>query len=234
MHEDPAAGKLMHGSEPAATGTWKSTLLGMLWAAVLVALSKTWRVRMEGVDTLDEYLAENRPLAAVFWHGQYLMLFPLLRGRDVCVFTSLSRRGKVLHAVARALGMTAMMIPDRGGENSYNMMKDSLADKRAGAIAVDGPLGPYHHVKAGAIRLSSDLGLDLFPAAAVGRKTFCVRRRWDRLEIPLPFARVGLVVGGPFTVSPNLSQEQLEHWFARVHEHLDAASAKAADLLRSP
>jgi lysophospholipid acyltransferase (LPLAT)-like uncharacterized protein len=218
--------------EPQATWavSWIPAILGKIWAWALNALSMTWRVRLEGVDELDDYLDDERPLILVFWHGHYLMLYPALRCRRVCVFTSLSRRGRILGSLARSLGMTTAMIPDHGGETSYRIMKNRLSDGVACAIAVDGPLGPYHRVKTGAVRLASELNVEVFAAAAASRKSLKVRSRWDQLEIPLPFTAVGLAVAPPFGVPEALSREQLEIWTGRVHQCLDDVYAKAEKL----
>lgn len=217
-------------SEASTFDAWSTSIIGTVWAWLLIALSKTWRIRTDGVDMLDHSLAAGRPLAVVFWHGHYLMLCAALRGRHICVFTSLSKRGRILDALAQSLGMTASMIPDRGGEASYQMMKAGLLSDSACAIAVDGPLGPYHSVKAGAVRLASEIGLEVFPTAAVARKALTIRSRWDRITIPLPFTTVGVAVAPSFSVPSDLARGDVQSWSERVHQSLDEVAAKAKQL----
>lgn len=225
---DASARESLSGIAPVG---WRAAVLGRLWAWMLIALSKTWRIHLDGVDVLDVHLAEHRPLLVVFWHGQYMMLFPLLRGRNACVFTSLSKRGTILSTIARSLGMPATMIPDKGGLASYRTMRDAVQEHGAGAVAVDGPLGPYHHVKSGAVRLAKDLDLLIFPAYAAARHSLAVRSRWDRLEIPFPFSRVVLKIERPYTVGNLDSREAVDSEERRLHMWLDAARARAMELL---
>lgn len=209
----------------------RSRILGAFWAWGLVALSKTWRTSAEGLERLDNHLENGPPVIAVFWHGHYLTLFPFLRGRRACVFTSLSDRGSVLASLAEHLGMTAVQIPDRGGKRSFAMMAEALKDGASAAIAVDGPLGPYHQVHGGAIRLASQLGHVLLPvAAAADRRT--TLHRWDRLQLPYPFASMAFVAGNDIRVPVDLDEAGIDRWADNVHQHLDATSARAQEKLR--
>lgn len=62
------------------------------------------------------------------------------------------------------------------------------------ALAVDGPVGPRHHAKPGAVFLSAIAQARILPVAASARPA-CALRRWDRLMMPLPFATVSVRVG---------------------------------------
>jgi lysophospholipid acyltransferase (LPLAT)-like uncharacterized protein len=43
---------------------------------------------------------------------------------------------------------------------------------------------------------------------------------WDRLLIPLPFSRITIVLGEPYTVTPGLDAEQLEHHRLQLEQQL--------------
>jgi lysophospholipid acyltransferase (LPLAT)-like uncharacterized protein len=83
-------------------------------------------------------------------------------------------------------------------------MVAALAEARAGAVAVDGPLGPFHRVKSGVIRIASALGFELLPGSVDSRRKMVCYKRWDRMEIPMLFTRVCLVIGEPIQVPSGL------------------------------
>lgn len=209
----------------------KERLLGWLWAALLWLQCLTWRKRFEGLEGFDRLLAAERGVVAGFWHGTYVPLFVLLRGRAACVFSSRSRRGNVIAEICRRFGYTCVQIPDRGGNSSLDRMRRALAEHRVAGIALDGPLGPYHEVKRGAVQLASDLGWLLVPVAMAARRKRVLAHRWDRMELPRPFTRVALVIGEPFQIPPAVPPEELESWRRRVREALDELDRRAAELV---
>lgn len=211
--------------------TLRARVLGG-WGATLLRLQRaTWRTRVEGLAELDRIVAGGVPVLLVFWHGKYLPLFPLLQGREACVFTTRSFRGQVISEVGRHFGFEGVQLADDGEARSFVQMRRALMARRAGAIAVDGPLGPYHVAKPGVIQLASRLGCVLMPAATASRRTWVQRRRWDRMERPLPFTKVALVLGPPLSVPRDLSQREVAGWQERVREALEAAERTAREIV---
>jgi len=208
----------------------RARLLGWLWATALRLQALTWRKRLTGLEHIDAMLAARRGFIAVFWHGKYVPLFALLRGRapGARIFTSRSFRGAVIGEVSRRFGFRAVEIPDRGGDVSLALMREALAGAPAGAVAVDGPLGPYHSVKRGAIELASELGFALLPISVAARRKRVAAARWDRMEFPRPFSAVHLEAGEPIAVPPGLDEAGVEDWSRRVRDALDAIDARLA------
>ena len=206
---------------------WRSRLLGALWALFFRLQLATWRVDSDGLDDLDHRLARGEGAFIVFWHGKYLPLFGLLRGRQACVFTSLSARGDVIADLCHRFGYRAIQIPDSGRQRALEIMRRALAGERAAATAVDGPLGPNHAVKRGAIQLASELGWSLVPISVAARSRWVAEKRWDRMELPRPFTRIHLVVGEPMAVPAGLAAEDLETWKLRVCEALERLDRQA-------
>ncbi len=211
----------------------RARLLGWLWASLLRIQCTTWRKRFEGLDELDRILKEGRKVLFSFWHGKYVPLFALLRGRPACVFTSQSRRGEVLEEICRRFGYDCVQIPVHGSGQALELMLRALASHQNGAIAVDGPLGPYHRVKRGAIKLASELGYVVVPASVSARRKRVMKHRWDRLEVPGLFTRVGFAIGRPMEIPPNLSVEEMKSWVKRLHDALESLDRRAEELARS-
>ena len=91
------------------------------------------------------------------------------------------------------------------------------------AIAVDGPTGPARQPKAGAIRIAADFGYRLLPISVNGDPKTVLKNRWDRHEVPLPFARVRIAVGDPVDIPRDIVPEDLPEWQALLRERIEAA-----------
>jgi lysophospholipid acyltransferase (LPLAT)-like uncharacterized protein/uncharacterized membrane protein YdjX (TVP38/TMEM64 family) len=178
-------------------------------------------VDVEGLDRLDQMLAEGRCVLLAFWHGKYVPLFVLLEGRGILTFTSRSPRGDIIAEICRRFGYEYVQISDHRGYESLSIMQDALAAFQAGAVAVDGPLGPYRVVKRGAIRLASTLGFTIVPTSVASRRKHILTSRWDRMEWPRLFTRVYLVVGEAIDVPAGLPKDEIEGWARRLRDALE-------------
>lgn len=195
-------------------------LLGAAFTAILRLLHWTWRVSSEGVEQLDAALERKEKVLVVFWHGAFPPLFVLLSARQACVLVSQSFRGQVIAEVGRRFGYQCISIPDRRRDPLPQTIGALMAHCPAGAIAVDGPCGPYHQVKRGAARLASASGYLLMPVSVAARRSKVFRRRWDRLRVPLPLTRVHLLVGRAIRLPPGLNERQLDLCSKRIGEAL--------------
>lgn len=179
------------------------------------------------MEELERLTAEGRPFIACFWHGNYIALFPLLEGRGAIAFVSDSPRGDVISIICEGIGFSLVRLHAHGGETSIELMKRSLADGASAVIAVDGPVGPRHEVKEGAIRLASELGHAIIPVSAAARRVLELKLRWDHLVIPLPFTRIDLVAGPALRVPELHSEEEVHLWSELLGEALEEAEARA-------
>jgi lysophospholipid acyltransferase (LPLAT)-like uncharacterized protein len=111
---------------------------------------------------------------AVFWHGKYFPLFALAEGRSVTVFVGQSFRGEIIARLCRRFGFTTALLP--AGE-PHGYMHAVLQTSKAGALAVDGPHGPFHEVKPGLVKLAADLQLAIVPVSVASRPRIVLTRR---------------------------------------------------------
>ena len=204
---------------------------GLFTSLILKLLCASWRINTSGLSELDARLTVEERLIAVFWHGKYYALLPMLRHRDTCVFTSVSSRGAVIAEILRRFGYTGVQLPDHGRDRSLDIMRSVLSQHHAAAIAVDGPMGPFHVVHRGAVQLASELGYGIVPLSTAASRKVVLNERWDRFEMPRLFSRVQLVVGQPVYIPPNLNDSALAHWINTVQQALLDVDKQAVDLL---
>jgi lysophospholipid acyltransferase (LPLAT)-like uncharacterized protein len=191
-----------------------AALLGL----ILRLVRATWRFDPAGIEQIAPLLSDGRPTIVAFWHGHMVPLLALLEGQPASVISSAGFRGSVIGRIAQSFKHRSVQID--GGLAARPL---SLALRNGGlpvALAVDGPVGPGHHAKPGAVFLSALAEARILPIAASARPAW-ILRRWDRLMLPLPFARVSVRVGPPLVFGrPDL--QDLGSAATHLSERLDA------------
>jgi hypothetical protein len=205
-------------------------LTGRLFALLLRLAGATWRRQTEDLEVLDKMLDRGERVLVIFWHGGYVPLFFLFAGRRARILSSRSYRGEVIAAICRRFGYDGGTIPDPAGGTTRDAVRRALQDCQLSALAVDGPLGPRHVVKPGAVRLAADLGFAVLPVAAAADRAWVLNGRWDRMEIPHPFARLRLVWGEPVAIPAGLPEEEIALWCCRLREALETVDRRAKEM----
>lgn len=227
MTSEPAAATgAIVAPAPSAAGGWPRFVGGIV-ACLLRLRHATWTKDARELDKIDALLASGERAMVVFWHGNYVPLFTLLSGRQACMFASDSFRGHILAEIGRRFGYACVHLPDRGGRRSRELMREGLDRYRVGAVAVDGPMGPFHAVKPGVVQLASTLGFVLVPVSVSANRMRVNDKRWDLMEAPRLFSRVYLAVGEPVRVAPGLDEAGLAAARAALGQALDDVTWRA-------
>lgn len=196
-----------------------------LWSAAL-------RKETSQLEKLDRYVAEGHQVLAVFWHGKYLPLFPLARGKHAVVITVQSFRGRVIGEICKAFGYRPVLLPMTARAHGFPALVEQV---RQGAsliaLAIDGPSGPYHRIRSGALNLSALHGVVLVPVGVASSRKIVLNSRWDKQEIPLPFSRVVVAVGDAIDLSQHGEQGEGARLEDVVHRGMDAVERDARSIL---
>jgi lysophospholipid acyltransferase (LPLAT)-like uncharacterized protein len=207
-------------------------LVGTLAAWGLRLWSATMRRDTAEIARIDRLLQSGERVLAIFWHGKFFPLFPLLAGRRTMIFASLSFRGRVITEICRRFGYDCVLLPDGGGKHAHALIRAALTDHQAGGFAVDGPLGPYHVIKRGVVEAASEFGFVLLPVSVAMSRAWVDRRRWDLRETPLPFTSIALAVGDPIAVPRSLGRGEAAAIRAVARAALEQGDERAAERLR--
>jgi lysophospholipid acyltransferase (LPLAT)-like uncharacterized protein len=174
-----------------------SSLVAFFAALILRLLKLTWRVRIHGPDPDPE----DRSLVFCFWHGRQAGLFAYPRPRPTAVLSSLSRDGELQAKILARLGLTVFRgSSSRGGASGLKALVGAVREGADAAFAVDGPRGPLHKVKRGAIVAAQRSGAALVPITAHASRAWVFDKAWDNYHLPKPFARVEIVRGSSILV----------------------------------
>lgn len=177
----------------------------------------------DGAELLAAFAANERVIVA-FWHGQLAMLQPGYRGRGagICVQVSRHSDGEIIARAIRPHGIRAARgSASRGGLASVREMVEARREGYDLAMAPDGPRGPLHRAKPGAIRLAQSTGSRLFPVAAAAERRWVFRRSWDQFTVPMPFTRVHYAIGGVVSVPREADEGAIEIKRAALERELD-------------
>ncbi len=183
-----------------------------LWlgAGLVWLLTRTLRHRIEGESRLRELLASGARVVLLSWHGRILIGLRRFTAYRPVIMISQSRDGARIAWLAERFGArTVRGSSSRGGVRALLRMIREVEGGAIGAQLVDGPRGPAGRVEPGAILLASRSGALLVPVYLDCRPRW-LAPSWDRMQVPLPFARVCGRIGEPISVPPDLSATAIE------------------------
>lgn len=184
--------------------------LNQLLAFFVTCLYRLWcgslRYTVIGREAPDAHVKAGKPLVYCLWHDEMFALMPLRKDWPIITIVSQSKDGELLAGVLKELGLeVARGSSSRGGLRALLQMAKRIRSGQVhGCITVDGPRGPRHEVKEGAIFLAKTTPARIVPIRIVYNtaKRFA---SWDKFQLPMPFSRVYAVFGEPYA----LNDEQL-------------------------
>lgn len=159
--------------------------LARLGPLLIYQLARTWRIRGDSV-------ALPPSAVIVFWHGDMLPVWKFFSGAGSVALISQSRDGGLL---ADLLGRLDFQVvrgsSSKGGKEALASLVDAAHAGRRVLITPDGPRGPRHEMKPGAVVVAHRAGVPLV-LCRVRAAAAMHGSHWDRFLLPLPFARIEL------------------------------------------
>ena len=182
---------------------WLARLFGAAMALYLRLVARTCRVI--GPATRDQVIL-------AFWHESNMAAFVTarkLRG-DLphASFSTQGFRGTVVTTMLERSGTPIRIFElppegDRIAGRAFAVRLARLAEEGFSPIVTpDGPFGPAHIAKPGALIVARESGLALLPWALTVRPAIRLTGRWDRQYLPLPFCRIRLRAGERIRIGP--------------------------------
>lgn len=187
----------------------KSALASLL----IRVLARTWSVHVEG-------RFPTGPCIIAFWHGEMLPVWFAFRALRPVALVSPSTDGAILGTLLADWGYTVVKgSSSRGGKEALQIMVEQAASNVV-LITPDGPRGPAHVAKPGAVIAAHRAGVPLILVRMRSTRTTIFERSWDRFQLPLPFAQITLHVSAPIEVPSYLTREEIDGVIAEVSDHL--------------
>ncbi len=159
-------------------------------------------------NVIDELETQGKQFVLAFWHGTMLVPWYLHRGKNIAALTSKSKDGDLLAKILKNWNYQVVRGSSHtGGEVALGIMVDYAKNNSSVSITPDGPTGPPHKMKAGAVITAKKSGLPIV-LMGVGYNRKVELGSWDSFQIPKFFSRVKVVYSEPIYVSKNLSYEE--------------------------
>ncbi len=193
--------------EPLDKYTWKERVrirgADLIFFLAIKVIGWTIRWETEGLENLESVQTDGRLPIYCLWHDRIFAGTYFLRDRGIVVITSQSLDGEYIARFLKRLGYgTVRGSSSRGGVRALIAMVRCMRDGLSMAFTVDGPRGPRHEAKSGAVLLSKKTGNPMLPFSVALSRSWTINS-WDRMQIPKPFARARFILGDPIRVSPD-------------------------------
>ncbi len=161
------------------------------------------------------------PAVVAFWHDELLPVVHKLKDNKTFALVSGKRAGKTLGILMRQMGHKVVHgSSSRDGVKAVRTLLKSLNDELI-MVACDGPRGPRHQMKPGALYMAQKADIPLY-LIRVEYKGWRIKNSWDKFLVPWPFAKVKFIV-----------EEFNYKEYSDKDEALEAANNKLAKLKAS-
>jgi lysophospholipid acyltransferase (LPLAT)-like uncharacterized protein len=199
---------------------------------VIAALGATLRWRTEGLEHLDEVVAQRRQPIMAFWHGRILPATYYFRNRGIVVITSENFDGEWIARIIERFGYgTARGSTSRGGRRALLQLRRGMAAGLPAGFTLDGPRGPARVAQPGALWLAKITGNPVVPFHLEADRHWSLNS-WDRAQIPKPRATVAIAMGRAMEIAPDAGDAAIESARQNLERVLRDLEERAIALLR--
>lgn len=192
-------------------------------------------MRLQEIFThIHEYNNPNlKPCIYAMWHANQFLVHGLEDKAGTSIQVSNSIDGEVIARAVEKWGFKVVRgsAGKKGAVESTMQMLSRLKNGECVGIMVDGPHGPFHKVKNGAIKLAQMSGAPIVPAHWFSpQKTFISLPSWDKMKTPLGDCNILNIYGSPVYVKHNATDEELAAAKENVKKQLLDLEAKAPEI----
>ena len=180
----------------------------LAWLLILF-LGKTARIEIKGQHHWRNTLKSGAGVLIVIWHGKIMLPIYVHRKEGIIAMVSQHLDGEMIAQTIHRLGYNTIRgSSTRGGKDAFNAMLTELKRGKVCAIMPDGPSGPRHKFKAGALYLAQRSGAYILPMTFTATKKTQFNS-WDKFTIWWPFAKCIVMYDEPVRIPKNLSTTEM-------------------------
>jgi lysophospholipid acyltransferase (LPLAT)-like uncharacterized protein len=169
----------------------------------------------------------------VFWHDRIFLTTYWWRKRRIVVMTSRSFDGEYIARFIQRFGYGAVRgSSTRGGVGAIVEMARLMRAGCTTAFTIDGPKGPRHIAKMGAVLLAKKSGHPILPVT-MALERYWTTPSWDLFQIPKPFTRARVYVAPPIYVPADADEAGLAAKRNELQQTLDDLNHQSEQWRRS-
>ena len=199
-------------------------LADLAFYALISVLGRSARFEVEGWENHERVIEAGGLPIYCFWHDRILLGTYFFRRRRIVIMTSRSFDGEYIARFIQRFGYGAVRgSSSRGAVGALAEMVRLARLGRPTGFSIDGPRGPRHVAKMGALLLAKKTGCPVLPFSLNPAR--CYRATsWDRLQIPFPFTRCLVRFAPPIHVAPDADDATLAAKRDELQRALDSVT----------
>ncbi len=195
-------------------------------------LGKLTRITVINQHYWDELIAQKTGFLVLLWHGRILLPIFHHRWQGVVAMVSQHDDGEMIAQSVEKLGFTTVRgSSTRGGRQALLAIVRELKKGKIATVMPDGPHGPHHEFKPGAIYIAQLARVPILPMTFSSNRFFQFRS-WDKFMLMKPFSRSIIMYGEPYHVPTRLEPSQLETVRVELEIKLTELEGAADDYFR--
>ena len=170
---------------------------------ILRIIACTWKFSLEG--TINQKHA-----VIAFWHGSMLPVWKFFAKTNSYAVVSMNKDGEILAQLLEK--WKYKLIRGSSSKNGSEVIQEMVenANENYLLITPDGPRGPRHICKAGALVIAQRKQIPLYfiQCDILSKKVFT--KSWDKFEFPLPFSKIQLKISEEIIINQNSNREEID------------------------
>ena len=246
--ESPEAAPLRNTLYRKVTKGKRKLTPARLWLYRVAVVVAWWTIRLiwkscriepvVGREAAAQAVRDHKSLIPVYWHqhmlfGAHALLALRSEGLKVGFLISPSVDGTAPAMLVEKIG--GVVIRGSSTHTGARALRDYyetiVKQQISPAITPDGPRGPVHDFKPGAVMLAQITGKPILPLAVAASRAYTFKT-WDRFELPLPFSRVAIVFGAPVKIARTSDADALAKLQQQMAERLQSLRVEAEIMLQ--
>ena len=193
---------------------------------LIQVLGRTARYEVVGEEHRRLASSDGQLPIYTFWHDGIVLSTYFWRRREIVVMKSERLDGESIGRLIQRFGYGAVCgSSSRGSVGAVNEMVRLMRRGKPAGFTIDGPKGPRHVAKLGAVLLAKKTGQPILPFVVTPLRAWHVRS-WDRLQIPRPFTRARVEIAPPIHVPPDADEDAMEAYRLQLQAALDELNAR--------
>ena len=197
--------------------------------AAITALCKSLKIEKHNIEAIKNLNSKNQNYVLAFWHGTMLLPWYFHGAPNFVALTSRSKDGDILAKILEKWKFKVVRgSSSTGGEEALETMIEYVKKNFSIAITPDGPRGPRHKFKAGAVVIAKKTGIPIV-LAGVGFKRKKILNNWDKFEIPYFFTRAKIVYSEPVYIDSDLNYDETSKKIFECEDALNELQTQAQE-----
>jgi len=193
----------------------------LIFYLLINLIGLTARFEVIGWENHEKAEANGGLPIYVFWHDRIFLTTYWWRNRRIVVMTSRSFDGEYIARFIQRFGYGAVRgSSTRGGAGAIVEMTRLIRSGCTTAFTIDGPKGPRHIAKMGAVMLAKKSGQPIVPVT-MALERYWTTPSWDLFQIPKPFTRARVYVAPPIYVPADADEAGLAAKRNELQQTLD-------------